>query len=251
MKLGVPEANAELVRVARPEERIAVLEMCDEDGKNALSREFVGALVAALTDVGADASVHVVILRGLGDVFCSGASRALLEDIASSRVAPAELGLSRLLLELEVPVIAACEGSAVGGGFTLALAADCVVLAEERRYGFNFMSLGITPGMGTTTLARHFLGCATADELMLTGEMRRGRDFTGEGVRRAPSETVYEVAVGLALRMAESPRRALSLLKRSVTLSRRRSLVEGLTLESLMHETTIGDLDPSRRGGGR
>jgi polyketide biosynthesis enoyl-CoA hydratase PksI len=236
MKLGTPHADPGLVRVRTEAEGVAWIEMVDADGQNGFSPRFVGALLAALD---AASTAKVVILAGLPEVFCSGATAAVLGEIASGAVATTELTLGRRLMDVPVPTIAACEGAAVGGGFALALAADLVVLASESRYGLNFMSLGFTPGMGTTRLLEHVLSPAVAHQMLYTGEFRRGSDF-GTGVNAAvPRDQVRATALDLALRIAEQPRDALVLLKRTLTLPRRRTLEEAFTLESYMHGLTF------------
>lgn len=235
--------TSELVVREEPAESVAVVRLADAATSNALSPALVEQLVARLDEVDGDHGVNVLVLAGLDSGFCSGASRELLEGLLSGQMQPTELGLAIKLLEMSVPVIAACRGAAVGGGFALALAADHVLLADERRYGFNFMDLGITPGMGTTSLASHFLGAAVAGELLTTGELRRGRDFGGSAVHVYPAADIENRALDLALRMADKPRRNLSMLKRTLTLERRRAFVQAMTLESLMHETSLSSLD--------
>lgn len=245
MSLATPVADPGRVRVRREADGVAVVEMRDADGKNAFSAPFVGALLAALDEVAAMDDVRVAILAGLPDLFCSGADPSILAALARGDVAPTELTLGRRLMDLPVPIVAACEGDAIGGGFALALACDLVVLAEERRYGLNFLSLGFTPGMGTTRLAEHVLSPAVAHELLYTGEFRRGRHF-GPGVNAiAPSAEVAARALDLALRVAAQPRAAVTLLKRTLTLPRRRALEDAFTLESFMHGLTL----PSALGG--
>jgi polyketide biosynthesis enoyl-CoA hydratase PksI len=202
-------------------------------------------MLSALGQVRRDPNARVLMLCGLPEHFCSGATREVLESLGDGRMRPTELGLARHILELDVPVIAACAGAAIGGGFALATACDIVIVARERRYGFNFMDLGITPGMGVTALAEHALGTARAHELLYTGEFRLGGQLIScPGIASvAPSYEVEIRALDLALRIAGKPRRNLSLLKRALTLPRRRGLEEALTLESLMHETSLADLD--------
>jgi polyketide biosynthesis enoyl-CoA hydratase PksI len=218
---------------------------------NALSPAFTAAMLDALARAGADPDARVLLLCGLPEHFSSGAPRELLSSLAGGRVRPTELGRARRLLELEVPVIAACAGAAVGGGLVLACAADLVLLASDRRYGFNFMDLGITPGMGATALAEHAFGPARAHELLYGGEFRRGSDLAAApGISAVhPSADVEARALDLALRIAAKDRANLSLLKRTLTLPRRRRLEEALTLESLMHESSLARFDSREMGG--
>src|SRR5581483_7175690 len=87
--------------------------------------------------------------------------------------------LPKYLLDFPLPVIAAMEGHAVGGGFALGLCADIVVVATESRYGATFMNMGFTPGMGTTRLLEHVLSPAMAAEMLFTGEHKKGSFFEG------------------------------------------------------------------------
>jgi polyketide biosynthesis enoyl-CoA hydratase PksI len=231
-----------LVRIDRSEgDGIASIAMTDPATGNALGELMVHSLSRAMTTVSQDRSVRVVILSGDGDTFSSGAPRDLLARLAAREVTPTDIWLPRVLLDCPVPVIAAMAGHAVGGGFALGLAADLVLLARESRYGFTFMTLGFTPGMGATRLAEHALSAAIAHELLHTGELRRGAGFIGAaGVNAVlPAADVHRHALSLAARIAEKPRSAVELLKRTLSLPRRRAYEEALTLESLMHEVTL------------
>jgi polyketide biosynthesis enoyl-CoA hydratase PksI len=220
---------------------VVELTLTDPATGNALGEAMVHALTAALGAAGAARSTKVVVLTGEGDTFSSGAPAELLAALAEGRLQPVDIQLPRALLDCPVPVVAAMEGHAVGGGFALGLSADLVLLARECRYGFTFMNMGFTPGMGTTALVEHVLSPAVAHELLYTGELRRGADFAGTGVNAVlPREAVRARARDLAARIAEKPRVALELLKRTLSLPRRRAFDAALTLESLMHQVTLG-----------
>ena len=133
------------------------------------------------------ATSRVVVLTGEGDTFSSGAPRELLLRLAAGEVRPTDILLPRLLLDCPVPVVAAMAGHATGGGFALGLAADIVLIGDDSRYGFTFMNLGFTPGMGTTRLCEHVLSAAVAHELLYTGELRRGRAVRGIGHQSRPA----------------------------------------------------------------
>lgn len=246
-------AATDHVALDSPAEGVLRLRMQDWKGNNGLSPRLTDAVLAALGEVEDTPEAHVLMLCGVPNHFCSGASREMLESLADGRTRPTELGLARRILELDVPVIAACAGSAIGGGFVLATACDIVILARERRYGFNFMDLGITPGMGATVLAEHVLGSARAHELLYSGEFRLGAQLIPcPGVAAvAPSYEVEIKALDLALRISGKPKHNLSMLKRVLTLRRRRRLEEALTLESLMHETSLAGMDLDAMGDDR
>jgi polyketide biosynthesis enoyl-CoA hydratase PksI len=220
---------------------IARLTLAEPATANALGEPMVHALQDAFATIDRDPDVRVVVLAGDGDTFSSGAPRELLLRLARGEVRPTDILLPKLLLDCAVPVVAAMAGHATGGGFALGLAADIVLLAEESRYGFTFMNLGFTPGMGTTRLCEHVLSPAVAHELLYTGELRRGSGFAGSGINRVLPRAQVEAAAGdIAARIAEKPRLAITALKRTLSQPRRRAFEGSITDESFMHQITLG-----------
>jgi polyketide biosynthesis enoyl-CoA hydratase PksI len=200
----------------------------------------VNAIADALGAAGREPDTRAIVLAGDGRVFSAGAPKALLLQLARGEQQPADILLSRALLASPVPIIAAMAGHAIGGGFALGLAADVIVLAAESRYGFTFMNLGFTPGMGTTAICEHALSPAIAHELLFTGELRRGRDFARTGVNHVvPRAGVLPLALDIAARIADKPRLAVEALKRTLSLPRRRACEAALTFEPLMHQVTF------------
>ena len=221
---------------------IASVTLADPGSSNALGEPMVHALQDAFDRIDRDPDVRVVVLTGEGSTFSCGAPRALLLRLAAGEVRPTDILLPRLLLDCAVPVIAAMAGHATGGGFALGLAADIVLIGDDSRYGFTFMNLGFTPGMGTTRLCEHVLSAAVAHELLYTGELRRGRAFAGSGINHVlPRHAVEAAAMDIAARIADKPRHAVTALKRTLSLPRRRAFEVSITHESFMHEITLGD----------
>jgi len=214
--------------------------LADAASSNALGEAMVHELIQAFDELDRRPDVRVVLLAAEGDVFSSGAPRELLVRLARGEVRPSDILLPRLLLCCPVPVIAAMAGHATGGGLALGLAADIVLMADESRYGFPFMDMGFTPGMGATVLCEHVLPPAVAHELMYSGELRRGREFARTGVNHIlPQSAVLPRAVDLAERIGIKPRAAVEALKRTLSLPRRRAFELSLTTESLMHQITF------------
>lgn len=220
---------------------IASLTLADPRSANALGEEMVEAIRDAFNTIDRAPDVHAVVLTGQGDTFSAGAPRTLLLRLAAGELRPTDIVLPKLLLDCAVPVIAGMAGHATGGGFALGLAADVIVIGEESRYGFTFMNLGFTPGMGTTKLCEHVLSPAIAHELLYTGELRRGAGFAGSGINHVVrSEQVEPLAFDIAKRIADKPRAAVTTLKRTLSLARRQAFEQSITQESLMHQITLG-----------
>jgi polyketide biosynthesis enoyl-CoA hydratase PksI len=218
-------------------EGIATLSMQDVAGKNAFSIAFVRELVAALKSCD-DPRIKVCVIKGLPEVFSAGGDREVLSGLARGEIQPYDLTLTRTLLDVPVPTIAAMRGHAVGGGLVFGLACDLAILGLESRYGANFMEMGFTPGMGTTRLLQVAMGEYVAAEMMYGCQYFRGRALLGKAnVNDILSKDEVEPrAFTVASRIAERPRFALELLKRSLSANRKRLFEEARTMESMMHE---------------
>jgi polyketide biosynthesis enoyl-CoA hydratase PksI len=235
--------HAAKVSLFYPEPFIGVLSMHDEEGKNTLSPLFVSELERAIGAIGQYADTKVIILKGTPEIFCAGADRSTLANFVNGQLKPTEITLPRVLLGIPVPVIAAMEGNAVGGGFALGLCADMIIISETSRYGCNFMNMGFTPGMGTTKLLENVLSPIVAYELLYTGELRKGRDFRKHAAFNAilPKGEVFAKAMKMAVRIAEKPKSSLELLKSALSLPKRRCFEETITLETMMHQVSFAD----------
>lgn len=228
---------------------VAEVVMEDAPGRNSLTPGFVDALMRELGAVAADETAKVLLLRGLPDVFCSGADRDTLIRLCRKEIRPVDIVLPKAVLDLPIPVIAAMEGHAVGGGFALGLCADIVLLAEDSRYGCSFMNMGFTPGMGITRLMEHFMPPAVAVELQFTGTFHTGASFRGRSGFNAilPRAAVLNEARTMAAAIAEKPRQSLVLLKRYQSLARRKAFEESHTVETMMHEISLAQPDAAQQ----
>ena len=232
------------VMVSGPEAGVLHIRLCDSEGRNALSEAVVNALMAAIEGVDDRPDVRTCLLTGLPDVFCSGASRETLEGVASGSIALAEAELARALLACPVPVVVAAEGHAVGGGLVLLAAADVAIVAREARFGAVFMELGLTPGMGCTSLLPELMGPYLAREMMYTGGTYRGAELERLGARIhrvVPARQVEETARSVAGRIAEKSLDSLRLLKAALAGPRLAALTEARRTEDAMHHSLFSD----------
>jgi enoyl-CoA hydratase/carnithine racemase len=122
------------------------------------------------------------------------------------------------LLDVEIPVIAAMQGHAIGGGFGLALVCDFRIANREAKYGVNFVRLGLTPGMATTYLLPRLVGLPRALELLLTGRIVTGAQAAEAGLANdavAP-DAVLARAQELAREIATAAPQAVRWTKRLI-----------------------------------
>jgi enoyl-CoA hydratase len=142
---------------------------------NALNRSVVEGLAEVVREVRIDPAIRVLIVTGAGDrAFVAGA------DIAQMSAMSVVDGMEFCALghrvmagleELPIPVIAAVNGFALGGGTELALGCDLIIASEKARFGQPEINLGLIPGFGGTQRLPHRIGQARARELILTGDM--------------------------------------------------------------------------------
>ena len=221
---------------------IAQVTMNDPANGNALSARMLAGLRSAFREVSECEGIAVCILAGTPSVFSSGATADTLHGAVAGRVDLAEVELAGAVLEAAVPVVAAVEGHAVGGGLVLAAACDLAILARESRYGATFTRLGITPGMGCTALLEEMVGPSLAREMMYTGRTWRGADLLRRGVpglQVLPRADVLAAALDLARDMCGSTPRVSRLLKQTLAVSRRERVDAALALERAAHRDIL------------
>lgn len=218
---------------------IYTLEMVDEKHKNSFTNELVEQLIQALDKVQKDTEVKVLLIRGLKDVFLSGATRQELEFLHREYKTNTQAlnYFSSAIIRLPIPVVMAMEGHAVGGGFAVALCGDIIIAAEESRYGFNFMDIGITPGMASTSLIHDIVSYPIAMEMLMTGDLRKGEELKGKCAFNyiLPKEDVLTRSQEIAYSLTEKSRRILELLKRRMSVKRLQAYEEAKVVESFMH----------------
>jgi enoyl-CoA hydratase len=155
---------------------IVTLTLNRPDKLNALNAELLKELGMALHGLVADAEVRCVILTGAGDkAFAAGADIAAMSEMTPVQAKQfADMG-HRVGNSIEslttVPVIAAVNGFALGGGCELALACDFVYASDKAKFGQPEVNLGVIPGFGGTQRLARRVGAARARELCMTGDM--------------------------------------------------------------------------------
>jgi len=238
-----------VVHLTRPAPRIAVVEMADRANSNLFTRELVHELFDTFARLRETGDVHAVVVHGYDSVFCAGGTQQELLGIVEGRVKFDDIPLYRLFLDCEVPVIAAMQGHALGGGLAMGLFADVIVLAEESLYSLNFMKYGFTPGMGSTLVAPRKLGVALASEMFFSARGYHGGELRQRGVSFpvVKRQDVIPAAMRLAQEMAEKPLVSLKLLKRHLNAALTAELDAAIRGELGMHEISFAQPEVRRR----
>jgi len=225
------------------------LKMSDPEGKNLLTEKSMRDMMDSLDGLAQSPDIKVLLITGGPETFSGGASLEKLKRLAAGEEDLALWELPGRIVGFPVPVIAAMEGNAVGGGLMLALCCDMTVAAEERRYGLNFTALGFTPGMGATRIVPLLVGHGKGMEIILTGKNYRGRELAGTGLFNSvvPAADVRETALDLARRIADVPRRVIELMKHSLSEDRAAALESAARRELEMHRECFDDPETARR----
>jgi len=172
-------------------DHVATITLNRPENRNSMTEDVLEGLRAAVARVKEDASLRCVIVTGRGKSFCAGAdfrSQIQRGDQAGERkLLPNERSFAMYspflsLLQIEVPVIGALNGHAIGGGLGLALVCDIRVANREAKYGANFTKLGLHPGMATTYFLPRFVGIPRAAELLFTGRLISGEEAAHLGL---------------------------------------------------------------------
>jgi polyketide biosynthesis enoyl-CoA hydratase PksI len=228
--------NARLV-----EEGILLLEVNDIQNKNTFSSELESDLAACLSYVNRSPSIKVVVITGYDSYFLTGGSREELLELNEGRMVFTDINVYRFSLDCAVPVIAAMQGHAIGGGLVLGLFCDVIFMSAESVYTFNFMKYGFTPGMGATLIAPYKLGNALASEMLFSAARYRGLELKSRGVPFAvvSRKDLLNEAVSHAKKMSSMPRKSLCLLKTHLNNKLKAELEYHIQEELKMHATTI------------
>jgi enoyl-CoA hydratase/carnithine racemase len=228
---------------------VAHVRMNRPEKKNAIDGEMFQGLVSAARSLGGDPSARAVLLSGAGDCFCAGLDMANFSEMAGGElnadrqdVAAAAADLSAqganraqqigwLWQELPIPVIAAVQGAAYGGGFHIALGADIRFVAPDARIAFVEITWGLVPDLSGTQALRRLVPLDVAKKLVFTGEPISGERAVqlglGTELSRDPLGDAMATARLIAQRSPDAVRAAKKLLNESGLVS----VSEGLANE--------------------
>lgn len=227
---------------------VAVLTLDRPERKNALSRDVLTELDAACAALEADPALRAVVVTGAGGAFSAGADVSpdnpdavrFLEaieqrDLVALRgIIRGIRGVMDRIAALPVPVIAAIEGVAYGGGAELALACDLRVAAEGAAICFSETKLGLMPDLGGTVRLTRLLGPGRAKDLIFTARKLSAAEALALGVveRIAPAGRALPVALELAEEIAARGPTAVRTVKRIIGRIAGLPLGEALELET-------------------
>ncbi|WAH38719.1 enoyl-CoA hydratase [Alicyclobacillus dauci] len=224
---------------------IVVLGLNREDAANALSTPLLEDLLTVIAELHHAPNVRVVILTGRGSkAFCAGADLKERRGMDDGQVRRAVARIRRAVeavAQLPMPVIAAVNGVAFGGGTELALAADIRILADTAKMGLTETSLAIIPGAGGTQRLPRVVGVAKAKELIYTARRIDAETALQLGLanRVVPATEVLETAMEMAREIARNGPIAVRQAKFAIDAGMSVDLQSGLSIEKQAYEMVI------------
>ena len=232
---------------------VGVITLDRPDNRNSMTPELLDAFTAASLAARAD-DPRCIVITGTGDSFSRGADfKSTLQREGDDR-APADRSYAMYepflsLLELDVPVIGALNGHAVGGGFGLALVCDLRIGAQDAKYGANFVKLGLAPGMAISYLLPRLVGSARACELLFTGRLVDGREAEAIGLvnRALPAAEVLPHALELARTIAGNAPFAVRETKRAIRRGLKLAVTDAARAEAVVQAQSL-TMDDAREG---
>ncbi|MFN6544174.1 crotonase/enoyl-CoA hydratase family protein [Mycolicibacterium nivoides] len=225
------------------------------DVGNAITgKDVIAAFETSVDAANRDNTVHAVILTGAGKIFSAGGNVKEMADrqgmfgldAINQRRAYID-GIQRIpraLGRLEVPLIAAVNGAAIGAGCDLAMMCDIRIASERASFAESFVQLGLIPGDGGTWFLPRAIGYARAAELTFTGERINATTALEWGLvsRVVPHAELLTEARALAAKIAANPPHALRMAKRllqeSITGSLESTLSMAAAMQPLAHHDT-------------
>lgn len=225
------------IRVTRQGDTTVVA--VDHPPVNTLHPDVSDEILAAAGAVAADATVRSVVLTGTGRFFVAGGD---IRHFQSLDRRTAELYALRIqhmqntLHHLRVPVIAAVNGAALGGGCELMMACDIRIADEHAVIGQPEVGLGVIPGAGGTQMLPRLVPLGVAKRLLFTGERISARDALAIGLvdEVVAGGEALEAALRLAARINANAPLAVAAAKRAANLTLQTSLGDGLRREAAL-----------------
>lgn len=228
----------ETILLARPAPDILQLTLNRPASANAMNTQMGLDLLEVFSELAADPNLcRAVVVTGAGNkAFCAGGDLKQRHGMTDATWQAQHLVFERkvrALIECPMPVIAAVNGVAYGGGCEIALACDFIYAARHVRFALPEVTLGIMPGAGGTQTLARAVGERRAKELLLSGKPWSVEEAAEWGMvnRICESETLVADAIAIAQRIADNAPISIRQAKRSIHHGLSLSLADGMLFE--------------------
>ncbi|MBD2610773.1 SDR family NAD(P)-dependent oxidoreductase [Nostoc punctiforme FACHB-252] len=231
----------DVVHVHRFGNGVVQVTLADTANKNMFSNAFSEGLTQAFKHIASVPTYKVVVLIGYNQYFACGGTKSGLQDIYNGRARFTDNDIHSLPMRCHLPAIAAMQGHAIGGGWSLGMFCDVNIFSEESIYQAPYMQYGFTPGAGSTLIFPARLGPNLSREILFGGREYKGAELKQRGISMPvlPRSQVLGYALKLAHHLAKFSKNELVQRKNQAT-ARLRDLLDTVhTQELAMHEKTF------------
>jgi enoyl-CoA hydratase len=228
---------------------VGILKVNRPKSLNALNPATLREIASCLEEVRQDQSIRCLIVTGEGDrAFVAGADISAMVSMTAlegKTFAAHGLGVVRTLEELPIPVIAAVNGFALGGGTELALACDLIIASDKAKFGQPEINLGVIPGFGGTQRLARRIGLPRARELIYSGDMIDAETALRYGLANkvVPLADLMTEAKALARKLAAKPPIAIRQAKAAINTGIDLDLENGCRFENEAFALTFATED--------
>ena len=197
---------------------IATVWLNRPDNRNALSVDACDAIVIALEDIARDPEARVLVIRGRGPVFCSGADFAAVSGAGGLEFLPAFEHMLEAVARHRLPTIAGIQGAALGGGMQLATVCDFRIASSDAKLGIPSSKLGILVNFENIQRLVLLTGIAVAKEVLMTGRTYSGDEavIAGLATRSVPTDDLDKSVDDLAREISSRAPLSVQGTKRSI-----------------------------------
>ncbi|WP_197715138.1 enoyl-CoA hydratase/isomerase family protein [Priestia endophytica] len=233
---------------------VQIITLNRPEKKNAFNKEMIDEWVNALQNAKENDEIHVILVTGAGNAFCSGG------DVGGMKADQTPLdnknklwrNIHRIpltLRDIDKPVIAAINGPAVGAGLDMALMCDIRTMIDDSKMSEGYVKVGLVPGDGGAFFLPQIVGEAKAFELLWTGNFINSKEALNLGIVNHvySQEEFMQKTLGLAEQIANGPQVAIRMTKRAVRYSRTMELEPALDLIS-SHYAIIKETEDHKEG---
>jgi 2-(1,2-epoxy-1,2-dihydrophenyl)acetyl-CoA isomerase len=232
-------------------DNIAVITLNRPDDANAIHAPMVEELADIAMRCYRDTDIRAAVLTGAGAMFCGGGDLKVFNDLGDDvanyvdRTATVLHHAISRFAHMDAPLVMAINGTAAGGGFSLALAGDYIFAADSAKFISAYTASGLSPDGGSTYhLAKH-VGLLRAKELALTNRLLSAEEACAWGIvsKVVPGEALMDEAMGLARKFAAGPTKAYGVAKNLLATAYSESMEAQLDMESRGIADTMGSRD--------
>lgn len=234
------------VRLESPRNGVALITISSPKTLNALNRTILEQLDYQVANIPAD--TRVLVVTGEGKAFVAGADISEMKDFNDREgfeFSKFGAAVFRRIEQLSIPVIAAVNGFALGGGCELALACDVRIASENAVFGQSEVKLGILPGFSGSVRLPRLIGSGRAKELIYTGRNVKAPEALQIGLVNAvvSLETLLDEAFKMAEQIIACAPLAVSAAKESINIGTDMSVTDAIDLENRLFGNLFASAD--------